>query len=74
MHIDLIKQTDEEAFQSENIVTKEEIAQNVQFLLLSQCFPVLYTVKHVLKITLELRPPGHNNHTFSIPITHFLHK
>ena len=25
----------------ENIVTKEEIAQNVQFLLLSQCFPLL---------------------------------
>ena len=25
----------------ENIVTKEEIAQNVQFLLLPQCFPLL---------------------------------
>ena len=25
----------------ENIVTKEEIAQNVQFLLMSQCFPLL---------------------------------
>ena len=25
----------------ENIVTKEEIAQNVQFLLLTQCFPLL---------------------------------
>ena len=25
----------------ENIVTKEEIAQNEQFLLLSQCFPLL---------------------------------
>ena len=24
-----------------NIVTKEEIAQNVQFLLLTQCFPLL---------------------------------
>ena len=24
----------------ENIVTKEEIAQNVQFLLLPQCFPI----------------------------------
>ena len=25
----------------ENVVTKEEIAQNVQFLLLTQCFPLL---------------------------------
>ena len=27
----------------ENIVTKEEIAQNEQFLLLPQCFPLLVT-------------------------------
>ena len=50
---------------SENIVTKEEIAQNEQFLLLTQCFPLLvigypfnyrvfnFLTKHVLSRLLQ---------------------
>ena len=31
----------------ENIVTKEEIAQNKQFLLLPQCFPLIHPIKEI---------------------------